>query len=70
MKGTDTGGLSARLYDFITKIMASATIKPTAWTASNDNKKTLLYEGLATLNASVTIKFGQVDVAFGTGMKG
>lgn len=65
MQGTDTGGLPARLYDFMKSILSASGIKPSGYSVTNANIKSLLYGSLATATANVTIEMGQVDVAFG-----
>ena len=65
MQGMDTGGLSARYYDFSKKILALTAVKGAAYAAVKDNLKKTLYEPLVTDTANVTIIMGQVDIAFG-----
>jgi len=65
MQGMDTGGLSARYYDFAKKILALPAVKGATYAAVKDNIKKTLYEPLLTDTANVSIIMGQVDVAFG-----
>lgn len=66
MKGMDTGGLSARYYNFAKTILALSAVKGSTYAANKDNIKSTLYEAVATeTSASVYVKMGQVDVAFG-----
>jgi len=65
MKGTDTGGLTARLYNFITTILQQSAIASVSYAASKDNVKKVMYEPLLTNTANVSIIIGQLDVAFG-----
>jgi len=66
MKGTDTGGLKARTYNFIQEILKKDVIKSTSYAATKANVKKVLYEALTTDTASVTIRIGLVDIAFGS----
>ena len=66
MKGTDTGGLTARLYHFIQSILKKTAVKGTTYAASKSNVKKVMYEALTTDTASVTIVIGMMDVAFGS----
>lgn len=65
MKGTDTGGLKARMYNFMTEILKQTAVKGSAYAANKDNVKKVLYEPLLTDTANVSIVIGQFDVAFG-----
>lgn len=65
MQGMDTGGLSARYYDFAKKILALTSVKGTAYAAVKDNIKKTLYEPVVTDTANVSLLMGQVDIAFG-----
>lgn len=66
MKGTDTGGLSARLFHFVKNIIIASGIKAGATTGSITNVRDALSDGYTTATGSVCLLFGQVDVAFGT----
>ena len=69
MTGTDTGGLTARLYDFTTKITKAITT--TAGTGIKDAVKAAFVTPLVptvsayTAAAPTGVLFGQADVAFG-----
>jgi len=65
MKGTDTGGLRARLYNFITSILSQSAVQSTSYAANKDNVKKVMYEVLATNTANVSVQMGQLDIAFG-----
>lgn len=65
MKGTDTGGLKARLYNFITSILKQSEVQDTAYAANKDNVRSILYEPLVTNTPDVSIQIGQLDIAFG-----
>lgn len=69
IEGTDTAGISKRMYHLISSVMSHASIKPTAWTASKVNLVNLIGTPLETQTAGVSIVFGQAEVAFGTAMK-
>jgi len=61
IKGTDTAGLSKRLYIFIDAALKAAGIT----SATKEEMKTYLYSSVATTTAGVSISFSNVDVAFG-----
>ena len=66
MKGTDTGGFTARLYNFITSILASTAVKGLAYSKVKANVKASMYTNILTDTATVSVRFGAVDIAFGT----
>lgn len=65
MKGTDTGGLKARLYDFAKKIMGASTVKGASWAAVKSNLKSAFKSPILTDTASTYIYLTTVDVEFG-----
>jgi hypothetical protein len=63
IQGTDTGGLRSRLYDFIKSILSESAVQTASVT--NAMITQMLYRPLSTATADVSIKIGQVDVAYG-----
>jgi hypothetical protein len=63
IRGTDTGGLSKRMYTFISSCLTAASVDSSLCT--KDLMKTYLYSGVATGTSNVKISFSNVDVAFG-----
>jgi hypothetical protein len=66
MTGMDTSGLSARVYDFVKSILAQDAIKSSSYAAVKANLKNAFHTAVSTDTANVSVKFGLVDVAFGT----
>jgi hypothetical protein len=65
MKGMDTGGLTARLFNFIKSIITASNIVVSGTTGTIAQVKDALYNGYTTDTTDVALLFGQVDVAFG-----
>lgn len=65
MKGTDTGGLKARLYDFATKVMGLTEVKGTTWATSKTNLKSAFKSPVATATTNVNVFLCTVDIQFG-----
>jgi hypothetical protein len=65
MKGMDTGGLQARLFQFVKSTILAADIKQTATTGTIAQVKDAFANGYNTITSNVSILFGQVDIAFG-----
>jgi len=66
MKGTDTGGLKARMYHFIKQILTQTAVKGATYAAVKANQKSILHTAVLTDTANVTIAIGMMDVAFGS----
>jgi len=65
MKGTDTAGLSSRLYNFVKSALAPAVVRGSSYAATKANIRNALHTPVTTATGSVSVIFGQVDIAFG-----
>jgi hypothetical protein len=69
IEGTDTGGLSKRMYDLVSTVAAIGAVKPTDYSTSKVYTASLIGTPKATATTGLTIVFGRIEVAFGTAVK-
>lgn len=65
MKGTDTGGLSSRMFNFVKSIIVASGIKTTGITGTIAQVKSAL-GGFEAETGDVKLMFGQACIAFGS----